>query len=145
MDKMDPEVKALWLTALRSGEYRQTTENLKIDRGDGKGVGYCCLGVLCELAVSQGVELSLNFDTSIRETCDNPDHPECKEVAGNVVKAYDFNGSSSYLPDKVQEWAGLKYRNPSVLCEGYGSSLAALNDNKLLDFDAIADIVEEQL
>jgi len=39
---MDPEIKANWLAALRSGEYTQAEGQLH----DG-GNKYCCLGVLC--------------------------------------------------------------------------------------------------
>jgi hypothetical protein len=39
--RMDPELKAKWVAALRSGEYQQTTGQLR------KRDGYCCLGVLC--------------------------------------------------------------------------------------------------
>lgn len=42
---MNPEIKAKWLEALRSGKYQQTTGVLR--RGD----SYCCLGVLCDLSV----------------------------------------------------------------------------------------------
>lgn len=42
--KMDPEMKVLWLAALRSGKYDQTTAFLKGSTG-----GYCCLGVLCDV------------------------------------------------------------------------------------------------
>jgi len=38
---LDPEIKAKWLTDLRSGEYRQAQCHLHKDGG------YCCLGVLC--------------------------------------------------------------------------------------------------
>lgn len=38
---MDPEIKRLWVEALRSGEYRQNIGCLE-DNG-----AYCCLGVLC--------------------------------------------------------------------------------------------------
>lgn len=41
---MDPELKAKWVEALRSGNYQQGRYSLK---KDGK---YCCLGVLCEVA-----------------------------------------------------------------------------------------------
>lgn len=41
---MDKELKEKWVTALRSGEYRQTTGELKDE------YGYCCLGVLCDIA-----------------------------------------------------------------------------------------------
>lgn len=40
---MNPEIKAKWVAALRSGEYKQGTNRLKMaDR-------FCCLGVLCDL------------------------------------------------------------------------------------------------
>ena len=42
-NKMKKSVKKLWLTALRSGEYRQGHDVL---RANGK---FCCLGVLCDL------------------------------------------------------------------------------------------------
>jgi hypothetical protein len=42
------QVIKLWVKALRSGEYEQTTGVLK-DKA-----GYCCLGVLCELAAKDG-------------------------------------------------------------------------------------------
>lgn len=41
---MNPEIKAKWLTALRSGKYEQTTKMLHRT-----GNGYCCLGVLCDV------------------------------------------------------------------------------------------------
>lgn len=43
MEKMNPEVKQMWLEALRSGRYKQDTGYLRIENG------YCCLGVLCDL------------------------------------------------------------------------------------------------
>jgi hypothetical protein len=41
---MNPEIKAKWVTALRSGEYEQGNFCLKSE------AGYCCLGVLCEIS-----------------------------------------------------------------------------------------------
>ena len=47
---MNSEVKGQWTTALRSGEYEQGNGVLRtIDNT------YCCLGVLCELAVKANV------------------------------------------------------------------------------------------
>jgi hypothetical protein len=43
MSKMNPEVKARWVAALRSGEYRQVTDKLRFNGA------HCCLGVLCDL------------------------------------------------------------------------------------------------
>jgi hypothetical protein len=44
MAKMNPEVKARWVAALRSGEYEQATGQLRKTTGS-----FCCLGVLCNL------------------------------------------------------------------------------------------------
>lgn len=44
MTKMNPELKAKWVEALRSGEYQQGVMYLKRDGC------FCCLGVLCEVA-----------------------------------------------------------------------------------------------
>lgn len=41
---MDPEIKAKWVEALRSGEYEQTTEILHSKKG------FCCLGVLLDIS-----------------------------------------------------------------------------------------------
>jgi hypothetical protein len=44
------EVKALWVKALRSGEYKQTRQKLlRVSDADTKS--YCCLGVLCDLSI----------------------------------------------------------------------------------------------
>ncbi len=48
-DLMNQKVKELWVKALRSGEYQQGKEHL---RKDGQ---YCCLGVLCDLAIKAGL------------------------------------------------------------------------------------------
>ena len=40
---MNEIIKMCWIDALTSGEYWQTTEELKSE------TGYCCLGVLCDL------------------------------------------------------------------------------------------------
>lgn len=44
---MDAKLKADWVKALRSGEYRQTKFNFE------DGEGFCCLGVLCKIAGRQ--------------------------------------------------------------------------------------------
>lgn len=44
-----------WLKALESGRYKQAQDALRELRKDGKSYGYCCLGVLCNLAQQDGV------------------------------------------------------------------------------------------
>jgi hypothetical protein len=43
---MDPEIKARWVEALRSGAFKQATGTLRSK----DGYSHCCLGVLCEVA-----------------------------------------------------------------------------------------------
>lgn len=40
---MDAKIKAKWVAALRSGDYKQTTNKLRSSQG------FCCLGVLCDI------------------------------------------------------------------------------------------------
>ena len=48
--EMNPEIRARWVAALRSGAYEQGTSRLR-DASDRR----CCLGVLCDLAEQDGV------------------------------------------------------------------------------------------
>lgn len=51
---MDPELKAKWVAALRSGEYKQTGGHLRYCDLNGNPKGYCCLGVLCDVMDPEG-------------------------------------------------------------------------------------------
>lgn len=55
---MNPEVKAKWVAALRSGEYKQGREQLKY------GNEFCCLGVLCDLYAK---EHEVEFDDGLAD------------------------------------------------------------------------------
>lgn len=54
MGKLNPEFKAKWIAALRSGDYQQTQETLR----DSKG--FCCLGVACDVFDPDGWQLLTN-------------------------------------------------------------------------------------
>jgi hypothetical protein len=131
---MNPEIKAQWVAALRSGEYTQGMGALKTLEG-----AYCCLGVLCDLAHKAGAT-TLAEDTS--------------ELSGAVTR-YGYGPSDNILsddvstgelPEDVQAWAGLEYCNPIVKdSDGWGVSLISLNDSDGRTFDEIADAIEEHL
>lgn len=57
---LDPEFKAKWVAALRSGRYRQAEGVLK-DNTDPKHLKYCCLGVACNLINRRGWE-KMDYD-----------------------------------------------------------------------------------
>lgn len=109
MSKMNPEIKAKWIAALRSGEYEQRRTWLCVD-----GL-YCCLGVLCDLAVKDGVDLSV----------------------GTLMDVRTYDDNTNTLPFKVQIWSGIN----SDLGDYSGGALSRGNDNGK-SFSEIADIIE---
>jgi hypothetical protein len=52
---MNPEVKDLWVKALRSGEYSQAEGKLCYASKEDGSRSFCCLGVLADLGVKAGV------------------------------------------------------------------------------------------
>lgn len=130
---MNQEVKALWLAALRSGEYRQTRKRLHDD------IGYCCLGVLCE----------------VHRSAMGGEWTEPHEWAGDGVTDYMYStGNSSSrdaIPFDVRAWAGLDscvpWAEKSPLVdyndgrEGSGD-IVALRPHT---FAEIADLIEQHL
>src|SRR5271157_2972237 len=83
--KMNQEIKKQWLKELRSGEWIQGRRKLMND--DDKA---CCLGVLCDIAMRQGV---ITFWT------------KKKNAYGGL--SWKAGGEAGVLPCKVVEWAGL--------------------------------------
>lgn len=110
--------KAMLLAdALESGEYPQTQCTLcrlvKEEAEDGRLVGFCCLGVACEVAIKNGVELPV------------------KDVG--EFRYYGVHHNSAYMPDPVVKFFGFQDSHgstgagPEVL--GGHASLANANDH----------------
>lgn len=123
------EARKLWADALRSGDYKQTKFHLHVPN-----VGYCCLGVACEVYQKHvgGLEVVpriTSFDTDETVT--------------------SFNGTTTRLPCQVAEWLDIKHsgqlsnkiKDTSDDWE-YNDSLARKNDNDGLTFEQIADLIE---
>lgn len=108
---MKQDIKERWISALRSGDYPQTKGTLR------DADGYCCLGVLCDIAAKDGVI-------------------EWTKLNNNKYAIDDREwGALSY---SVMEWAGLDERDPVIK-----SQLASdLNDVFGLNFMQIADVIE---
>lgn len=130
---MVPEIKEEFLVALRSGKYKQGQSYLR-DSED----CYCCLGILCEIAVRRGVipEPTIRDEAAPIDSDGTP-----KKVYFYVNDPKDFweNESRSVLPKVVMSWSGIETEMGSF----DGTSLASLNDNGK-SFAEIADIVEEK-
>jgi hypothetical protein len=117
---MNPQIRARWVAALRSGQYRQGYEYLRDKTG-----GLCCLGVLCELAVADGVIPP----------------PERHPLDGSWL----YGEYDTELPESVMSWAGLAHTNPVAPAQR-GASLSQLNDGTeeggSWTFAQIADVIE---
>ena len=111
---MNPEVKQKWIDALRSGEYKQGYGQLC----QPNTVRFCCLGVLCELAIKDGLDV--------------------EKRKGETKTFYD--GDIAILPRKVMDWAGLENLDPLV----NGVRVSRLNDAGST-FPELANLIEKEL
>lgn len=125
---MKPEIRDLWVEALRSGKYKQGFGYLR-DSQD----YFCCLGVLTELAVERNIQ----------------EAPIYSKDRGRWL--YDYGKAitiTSSVPLNVCEWAGLHANKPGYnnalgrinALDGYG--LYECNDELRLTFSQIADLIE---
>jgi len=132
---MNQEIKAKWLEALRSGEYKQGMKKLK------SGDNFCCLGVLC--------------DIYRKETGKG----EWKEIIepGEIHATMNFFSEKEYncgtLTEDVGKWAGFEnnsingvknLKHPFITVDSERDGIAVFNDRGM-SFKALADIIERQL
>jgi hypothetical protein len=139
--KMRGEVLDEVVKRLRSGAYKQGEAALRKKGEDGEPDTFCCLGVMCEVAVEAGV-------VTVR-------------YGGDERWSYDYvspdgTDESAYLPPAVIEWAGIvsdveKYWEGTYHYESRGhygedatESLSIMNDSGH-DFDDIADWMVENV
>lgn len=114
-----------WVQRLESGLDRQTIGVLR--RIVGNGESFCCLGVLCEVAVEHGL-LERNSEEYIPTkllldlVVDQVDDPDDAAL-----------GNDTELPLALAEWLGVP-ANPGL----DGNSAVQRNDNFGEDFETIA-------
>lgn len=110
MEKLDPEFKAKWVAALRSGEYKQGVGllfNLEKD-------SYCCLGVISKVCGVSNDQLLLintklpNFnelDPIIRSTFSQDHLDTVSDMAAELAKmndvGYTFNEIADYIESNL--------------------------------------------
>lgn len=116
------EHRRLWIAALRSGEFQQTTGTM--ERRIATTVEHCCLGVACRTAMQHGIRLSVSL----------------VEGANPRAQVAFFDGACGVLPTKVVKWLGSNRDDP------HWESIAAsvLNDSGKT-FEGIADLAERHL
>jgi len=125
---MYADIKARWLAALRSGNYKQGKSYLHNRDED----TYCCLGVLCDLYVKDHPDQLVAV--AVEDT--SPFGKQCTKY-GNPGE-----GQISSLPWKIQDWSGIDSQYGYI--RELGVSLAVLNDEGK-SFEEIAKIIEEKL
>ena len=114
--KMNPQIKSLWVAALRSGDYVQGQGRLRTD--DNK---FCCFGVLCNLHAQA--------------------HPE---IASTQSDPRYYMGNDAMPVSDVRNWAGLPVTYNRVrINDGY-FTLSHHND-KGATFLEIANAIEAQM
>jgi len=113
-DSPKSEIIAEWVRRLRSGNYTQTQRVLR------NKDSFCCLGVLCEVAVDAGV---------IPPAVSRPNHPSL----------FVYDGQDRTLPQSVADWAGVG--KAGDYGPGIMESLASKNDYGY-SFEEIANLIE---
>lgn len=111
-----------WVQALRSGSYEQGKGRLASH--DDK---FCCLGVLCEVAVEDGLTVTKTMS------------------AGNTIR---YDRAADYPPLSVIAWLDVDDlldpvtpTPPEGFPQAFGSTLDSMNDHGFT-FDQIADLIE---
>lgn len=113
---MNQDIAKQWVAALRSGAYQQGKQYLE---REGR---HCCLGVLCDLAVREGVTTRVKM---------GPD--------GETVFGFDLVYGG--LPEVVMGWAGIR-NSLGHFAANEPAPLYHLNDSGVYTFREIADVIE---
>jgi hypothetical protein len=126
---LQPEFKAAWIAALRSGEYKQGYGKLY----DSDTKAMCCLGVGCVVAgvpLEDLDDLPMPTPDMIKSWFNNPDTLPFHLNLDDAVDAINFSAT-------IPVFIGYeKLPHPTNLPE--------LNDDEGYSFEQIADIIEEQ-
>lgn len=122
---MNPEIREKWVAALRSGDYTQGTDVLRSQNDE-----YCCLGVLCDVATKEGLDLPITHNEGFSYVYGL--------VEGDDVWQRRGDYSDTELPRMVADWAELDNSNPQL---GDYTAIER-NDTLQQSFAEIADAIE---
>lgn len=132
---MNEDIRNEWIEALTSGEYEQGQKQLRTNDNT-----YCCLGVLCDLAVKKGIaqwgKREGNSDWAVAP------------IDEEIETASDFG--FGLLPRFIMAWSGITSDDGALsLDDGFNGpsrvSLTELNDVRKYNFNKIAEIIKEKL
>lgn len=119
---MDPDLRARWVAALRSGKYSQGVGRLRVERLYPNGSpSFCCLGVLCDIQPERY------------------DHDVFWYVRKRDGK--DVDGSSGAVATANGRWVS-PFKDEPTMKER--KTVATMNDTGA-SFDEIANYIEENM
>lgn len=148
--KIENDVKE-WVKNLNSGKYKQGTHLLRDKRDN-----FCCLGVLCDIAIQRDKNISWLLDEKQGdcyrfglygdfESFDfGEDHEPTKELSNmrKLLKLHFVPSNPNFGVDKlIPEYYQHIGRNVDDLAE-FMNFLMSLNDSGLYNFSEIAKIIE---
>lgn len=122
--KLPTEAKAKWIAALRDPARRQVQEHLQTSEGQ------CCLGVACEV-----------IGYGMRQT-DYPPHPGEPHIFRTMRST---NVGEPEPADFDEEVSSALFQSRDKFALSPVMVLVDLNDAKRLNFNQIADWIEENL
>lgn len=115
--KMNADIKAQWVSDLRSEKYNQGKHSLK-RMWNNRETTHCCLGVLAEQAIAANL-VQVEIDKAV--------------TYSDAI----IDGDVCTLSPKLTNWSGLdRYAE---------SKLIGFNDSDQWSFEEIADWIEENL
>lgn len=127
---MDAELKAKWVSALRSGDYSQASGELH-DRQNG---GYCCLGVLCKV---MGAEFG---DAVENDEGEWKTHDYVPHIGDRVL------GEDEELKPSVCKELGIPDQFELIkMNDGFGEDPDSLGYVRQHSFNELADYIEKNL
>ena len=134
---MNVKIKNLWVEALKSENYKQAFNKLKVKDPEDNVVKFCPLGVLCDICID---ESNLRCGWKPRYQWDNETF-----FAFYVNNGYSTYDEFGFLPPDVKAWAELDSVVPKLKYKEEEKSINELNDIEKLSFEEIANLIEEQL
>ena len=114
---MKKEIADKWIKALRSGKYKQGRGRLNYHDKE-----LCCLGVLCEVALSEGLDISKELETD----------------ADGTLSVYSYDENPHYLPESIIKWADIK---PCDNDRSFLAEMVSMNDDQDSTFHEIAELI----
>jgi hypothetical protein len=121
---MDAQLKAKWIQALRSGEFRQAEGMLHNSAND----SYCCLGVLCKVMGAEFGQVGEIY---------GPNYDHVPHIDGKLLSS----GYDEELDSEVAQQVGIPDQSELVMRNDGNTKLGVPQHS----FAEIADYIEKNL